>query len=66
MGATVALQSASVEPRIRGVVAEGAFRNLREGTFDYGGLQQSAFFGKTVFRPAQMVAAFEGESLPLR
>jgi len=43
-----------------GVVAEGAFRNLREVTFDCG-LQQSAFLGKTVFRPAQVVAVFDGE-----
>src|SRR6266478_6066504 len=42
MGAAVALQSAAIEPRIDGVVAEGAFRNLREVTFDYAGLQQSA------------------------
>ena len=56
MGAAVALQSAAIEPRIDGVVAEGAFRNLREVTFDYAGLQQSAALGKTLFRPAALVA----------
>ena len=40
-----------LEPRIWGVVAEGAFRNLRQVTFDYAGLQQGAFLGKTVFAP---------------
>lgn len=61
MGAAVVLQSAAVEPRIEAVVAEGAFRNLREVTYDYAGLQESAFLGKTIFRPAAMVADFEAE-----
>jgi uncharacterized protein len=52
MGAAVSLQSAAVEPRIEAVMAEGAFRNLREVSYDYAGLQQSEFLGKTVFRPA--------------
>jgi uncharacterized protein len=61
MGAAVALQSAAVEPRIEEVVAEGAFRNLREVTYDYAGLQQSALLGKTLFRPAAMIADYEAE-----
>jgi hypothetical protein len=61
MGAAVALQSAAVEPRITAVVAEGAFRNLREVTFDYAGLQESAFLGKTVFRPAALVSDYFAE-----
>jgi uncharacterized protein len=56
MGAAVSLQSAAVEPRIEAVVAEGAFRNLREVTYDYAGLQQSEFLGKTLFRPAADVS----------
>ncbi len=52
MGAAVSLQSAAAEPRIEAVVAEGAFRNLREVTYDYAGLQESATLGKTLFRPA--------------
>jgi hypothetical protein len=56
MGAAVSLQSAAFVPQIEGVVAEGSFRNLREVTFDYAGLQQSAFLGKTLFRLPALVA----------
>jgi fermentation-respiration switch protein FrsA (DUF1100 family) len=52
MGAALALQSASVEPRIAGVVAEDPFANLREVSYDYGGLHFSPLLGKTLFRPA--------------
>ena len=58
MGAAVALQSPPFVRQLDGVVAEGAFRNLREVTFDYAGLQQSVFLGKTVFRPAALVAIY--------
>jgi uncharacterized protein len=58
MGAAVSLQSAAIDPRIEGVVAEGAFRNLHEVTFDYAGLQQSVFLGKTIFRPASIVSVY--------
>jgi alpha-beta hydrolase superfamily lysophospholipase len=58
MGAAVSLQSAAFVPQIEGVVAEGSFRNLREVTFDYAGLQQSAFLGKTLLRPAALVAVW--------
>jgi hypothetical protein len=61
MGAAVSLQSAAVEPRIEAVVAEGAFRNLREVTYDYAGLQESEFLGKTVFRPAADVSRWIAE-----
>src|SRR5262249_4056852 len=61
MGAAVALQSAAIDPRIDGVVAEGAFRNLHEVIFDYAGLRMSAFLGKTFFRPAAMWAVRETE-----
>ena len=56
MGAAIALQSAGIEPRIEGVVAESSFRNLREVTYDYAGLQWSPLLGKTLFRPASMSA----------
>jgi pimeloyl-ACP methyl ester carboxylesterase len=56
MGAAVSLQSAAAEPRIEAVVAEGAFKNLREVTYDYAGLQESATLGKTLFRPAADVS----------
>jgi len=51
MGAAIALQSAAVEPRIAGVVAESSFSDLREVTFDYAGLHWSPLLGKTLFRP---------------
>jgi hypothetical protein len=35
MGAAIAVQAASVEPRIRAIVAEGCFTNLRTITVDY-------------------------------
>ena len=51
MGAAVALQSAAIEPRIGGVVAESSFSDLREVTYDYAGLHWSPWLGKTLFRP---------------
>jgi uncharacterized protein len=56
MGASIALQSAAVEPRIEAVVAEAPFANLREVSYDYAGLDVSALLGKTLFRPAVIVA----------
>jgi uncharacterized protein len=56
MGAAVALESAAVEPRISGVVAEDPFASLREAGYDYTGLDFSPWLGKTLFRPAVIVA----------
>ena len=56
MGAAIALQSAAVEPRIERVVAEDPFANLREVSYDYAGLRLSPLLGKTLFRPAVIVA----------
>lgn len=56
MGAAIALQAAAVEPRISAVVAEAPFSNLREVTYDYAGLQLSPWLGKTLFRPATIIA----------
>jgi len=61
MGAAVSLQAAATEPRIEAVVAEGAFRNLREVTYDYAGLQESETLGKTVFRTAAEVSRLIAE-----
>jgi alpha-beta hydrolase superfamily lysophospholipase len=61
MGAAIGLQSAAIDPRISAVVAEGAFRNLREVMYDYAGLRLSAFLGKTLFRPAAIMAVHETE-----
>jgi len=56
MGAALALQSAAIEPRIDGVVAESSFSDLREVAYDYAGLHLSPWLGKTLFRPAVWTA----------
>src|SRR5260370_40713336 len=56
MGAAIALQSAAVEPRIEAVSAEDPFANLREVSYDYAGLHAGAWLGKSLFRPAPMIA----------
>lgn len=56
MGAAIALQSAAVEPRIQGVVAEDPFADLREVSYDYAGLHLSPFLGRTLFRAASIEA----------
>lgn len=56
LGAAIALQSAAVEPRIEGVVAEDPFANLREVSYDYAGLEVSPLLGMTLFRPAVITA----------
>jgi uncharacterized protein len=61
MGAAIALQSAAVDPHIDGVVAEDPFSNLREETYDYAGLELSPLLGKTLFRPAAIMALLQAE-----
>jgi uncharacterized protein len=61
LGAAIALQSAGIDPRIAAVVAEDPFANLREVTYDYGGLDITPLLGKTLFRPASIVALREME-----
>ncbi|HEV2617932.1 MAG TPA: alpha/beta fold hydrolase [Candidatus Acidoferrales bacterium] len=61
MGAAIALQSAAIEPHISAVVAEASFSNLREVTYDYAGLQLSPWLGKTLFKPATIVALHVAE-----
>lgn len=61
MGAAIALQSAAVEPRIEAVSAEASFANLREVSYDYAGLEISPLLGRTLFRPASMMAMHEAE-----
>jgi alpha-beta hydrolase superfamily lysophospholipase len=56
MGAAIALQAAAVEPRIEAVVAESPFADLREVSYDYGGLDFSPLLGMTLFRPATIFA----------
>lgn len=59
MGAAIALQSAAVEPRVEAVIAEDPFANLREVSYDYGGLHFSPLLGRTLFRPAAIFAISE-------
>ncbi|MGC1482855.1 MAG: alpha/beta fold hydrolase, partial [Candidatus Acidiferrum sp.] len=63
MGAGIALQSAAVDPRIEGVVAEASFANLREASFDYAGLRRSPLLGKTLFRPFSWMLLYHAEKL---
>lgn len=63
MGAGIALQSAAVDPRIDGVVAEASFANLREATYDYAGLRRSPLLGKTLFAPFGWMLLYRGEKL---
>jgi uncharacterized protein len=58
MGAAIALQSAAVEPRIEGVVAEDPFADLREVSYDYAGLRSWPWLGKTFLRPAAVMAMY--------
>jgi alpha-beta hydrolase superfamily lysophospholipase len=63
MGAGIALQSAAVEPRIEGVVAEASFATLREASYDYAGLRNSPLLGKTLFAPFSWTLLYRGEKL---
>ncbi len=56
MGAAIALQSAAIERRIEAVAAEAPFANMREVSYDYAGLDVSPTLGRTLFRPASMLA----------
>lgn len=56
LGAAIALQSAAVEQRIQAVAAEAPFANMREASYDYAGLHAGAWLGKSLFRPASIVA----------
>ncbi len=56
MGAAIALQSAGIEPRIEAVVAESAFANLREVSYDYASLRLGHWLGRTLFWPAAWMA----------
>jgi uncharacterized protein len=63
MGAGIALQSAAVDSRIEGVVAEAPFATLREASYDYAGLRKSPLLGKTLFAPFSWTLVYRGESL---
>lgn len=61
MGAAIALQSAGIEPRLAGVVAESPFSDLREVSYDYAGLHLSPWLGRTLFRPVSISALRKAE-----
>jgi len=63
MGAGIALQSAAVDSRIAGVVAEAPFASLREASYDYAGLQEYALLGKTLFAPGAWTMLYRGGRL---
>lgn len=63
MGAGIALQSAAVDSRIEAVVAESSFASLREGSYDYAGLQKYPLLGKTLFAPGAWTMLHRGQSL---
>lgn len=63
MGAGIALQSAGADPRIEAVVAEASFANLREASYDYAGLRQYPWLGKTVLSPFSWTLLYRGEKL---
>ena len=63
MGAGIALESASADPRIEAVVAEASFANLREAAYDYAGLRKSPLLGKTLLRPFAWTLLYRGEKL---
>ena len=56
LGAAIALQSAAVERRIEAVSAEAPFATMREASYDYAGLHAGSWLGKSLFRPASIVA----------
>jgi len=60
MGAAIALQSAGYDPRIEAVVAEAPFANLQEAAYDYAGLRQFPWLGKTLLAPGAWILVYRG------
>jgi alpha-beta hydrolase superfamily lysophospholipase len=63
MGAGIALQSAGADPRIEAVVAEASFANLQEAAYDYAGLREYPWLGKTLFAPGAWLMVYRGGKL---
>jgi len=63
MGAGIALQSAGADSRIEAVIAEASFANLQEAAYDYAGLRQYPWLGKTLFAPGAWLMFYRGEHL---
>lgn len=63
MGAGIALQSAAVDNRIEGVVAEASFANIVEAAYDYAGFRRSPLLGKTLLAPGAWMMTYRAELL---
>src|SRR5262249_55962477 len=63
MGAGIALESAGSDPRIEAVVAEASFANLQEAAYDYAGLREYPWLGKTLFAPGAWLMVYRGARL---
>ena len=63
MGGGIALQSAAADPRIEAVAAESSFASLREASYDYAGLRQYPWLGKTLLSPFTWTLLYRGEKL---
>jgi len=63
MGAGIALQTAGADPRIEAVVAEASFANLQEAAYDYAGLRQFPWLGKTLLAPGAWLMVYRGGKL---
>ena len=63
MGGGIALQSAGADSRIEAVVAEASFANLQEAAYDYAGLRQYPWLGKTLLAPGAWLMVYRGEKL---
>src|SRR5215475_4241161 len=63
MGAGIVLQTAAIDPRIEAVVAEASFANLQEAAYDYAGLRQYPWLGKTLFAPGAWLMVYRGGKL---
>ena len=63
MGAGISLQSAGADARLEAVVAEASFANLQEAAYDYAGLRQCPWLGKTLFAPGAWLMVYRGAKL---
>jgi pimeloyl-ACP methyl ester carboxylesterase len=61
MGAGIAVQSAAVDNRIEGVVAEASFANIVEAAYDYAGFRRSPLLGKTLLAPGAWMMTYRAE-----
>jgi len=63
MGAGIALQTAGADRRIEAVVAEASFADLQEAAYDYAGLRQYPWLGKTLLAPGAWLMVYRGGKL---